>query len=104
MLEEHPWIPLNLYSAFLEAKQVAAAESLGGGTSSTISASGLDAFLDTGTVGPEVQQALAHDLFPYGVQDNRELLETILLYSYEQGLSARKLALEDVFYAPTLEL
>ncbi len=67
-------------------------------------ASGRISIFDTGTVGPEVQQALAHDLFPYGVQDNRELLETILLYSYEQGLSARKLALEDVFYAPTLEL
>jgi 4,5-dihydroxyphthalate decarboxylase len=104
VLEAHPWIPLNLYSAFLEAKRVAAAESLGGGVSSSVSAAGLDPFLDTGTVGPEVKDALAVDLFPYGVQDNRELLETILLYSYEQGLSARKLALEDVFYAPTLEL
>jgi 4,5-dihydroxyphthalate decarboxylase len=104
VLEAHPWIPLNLYSAFLEAKALAAAESLGGGVSSTISASGLDPFLDTGTVGVDVQQALATDLFPYGVQANRDLLETILLYSYEQGLSKRHLALEDVFYAPTLEL
>jgi 4,5-dihydroxyphthalate decarboxylase len=104
VLEAHPWIPLNLYSAFLEAKSVAAAQSLGGGVSSAISASGLDAFLDTGTVGGGVAAALATDLYPYGVQANRELLETILLYSYEQGLSEHKLSLEDVFYAPTLEL
>jgi 4,5-dihydroxyphthalate decarboxylase len=38
------------------------------------------------------------------VKENRFLLETITQYSHEQGLTPRQLALEEIFYPPTLEL
>ena len=69
-----------------------------------VSSTGLDPFLDTGLIDVPTQNALATDLFPYGVKENRELLETITAYSFEQGLSSRKLELSDIFYPPTLEL
>src|SRR5665213_1160181 len=96
---------LNLYSAFLEAKQIAAAESLAGSANSTaVSSTGLDPFLDTGLIDIKTRDALKTDLFPYGVSANTEILETITDYSFEQGLTSRKLDLEEIFYPPTLEL
>ena len=105
IVERYPWVMLNLYSAFLEAKQIASAESLAGSAnSSSISSTGLDPFLDTGLIDTETRDALRTDLYPYGVNSNREILETIAEYSFEQGLSARKLELNEIFYPPTLEL
>ncbi len=103
--ERYPWVMLNLYSAFLEAKQLAEAASLAGSTnSSAVNSTGIDPFLDTGLISLESRDALKTDLYPYGVVGNREILETITQYSYEQGLSSRKLDLAEVFYPPTLEL
>ena len=105
VVERYPWVMLNLYSAFLEAKQLAAAESITRPPGSTfISASGIDPFLDTGLINQSQLEALRTDLYPYGVAANREILETITEYSYEQGLSEHKLGLDEIFYAPTLEL
>lgn len=41
------------------------------------------------------------DWWPYGISANRAALETFLRYHYEQGLSARRRAIEDLF-APDL--
>ncbi|HVA99797.1 MAG TPA: hypothetical protein VNE42_00845 [Acidimicrobiales bacterium] len=103
--DRYPWVMLNLYSAFLEAKQIAAAESLAGSANSTaVNSTGLDPFLDTGLIDIKTRDALKTDLFPYGVSANTEILETITDYSFEQGLTSRKLKLEEIFYPPTLEL
>jgi hypothetical protein len=42
-------------------------------------------------------------LIEHGVVANRKVLETIVQYSYEQGLTPRKLALEEVFATSTLD-
>ncbi len=85
---------LNLFSMFLEAKQIAHDETL----------AGLGPFLETGVAEPPVAASLGRDLFPYGVRANLDLLETITAYSHEQGLTPRQLALDEVFYPPSLEL
>jgi 4,5-dihydroxyphthalate decarboxylase len=94
VVERYPWVVLNLYSMFLEAKQIAQADSL----------ATLSPFLDAGLVSQEEAEALRKDLFIYGVQGQREILETITEYSNEQGLTPRRLELEELFYPPTLEL
>jgi 4,5-dihydroxyphthalate decarboxylase len=94
VVERYPWVMLNLYSMFLEAKQIAHEETL----------SGLGPFLETGVADPSVKDALQRDLFPYGVRANIDLLETITAYSHEQGLTDRQLRLDEVFYPPSLEL
>jgi 4,5-dihydroxyphthalate decarboxylase len=42
------------------------------------------------------------DFWSYGRDDNREVLDTFLRYSFEQGLSARKLEVDELFAPSTL--
>ena len=42
------------------------------------------------------------DPFPYGVAANREMLQTIVDYSHEQGLTPEKLKIEELFAPSTL--
>jgi len=94
VLERHPWVALNIYQAFQEAKDFWVAELQEGSRP----------YLDTGLLSTEAGKSLDEDLFPYGVRANRTMLETVIDYSYEQGLSDRRIQLEELFYPPTLEL
>ncbi len=49
----------------------------------------------------ESRALLGPDWWPYGIGQNRAALEAILRYHYEQGLTRRRFAIEDVF-APGL--
>jgi 4,5-dihydroxyphthalate decarboxylase len=46
---------------------------------------------------------LGDDPFPYGIKANRAMLETIINYSYEQGLTPRKMKIEELFAEETLD-
>jgi 4,5-dihydroxyphthalate decarboxylase len=94
VLEQHPWVVLNLYSAFLRAREHAA----------TQSKRQIDEMVNTAALEHPAAKAWVADPFPYGIQANRDAIEAAFAYSYEQGLSVRKMALEDVFYKGTLEL
>jgi 4,5-dihydroxyphthalate decarboxylase len=95
LIESHPWIALNLYSAFLAAKDEIA----------RYGRSYLHWYLETGLVDGGVERALAqHDPLAYGVNASRAVLETITQYVHEQGLSERHVALEEIFAPSTLDL
>jgi len=94
VLEAHPWVALNLYSAFLAAKDLGTAEWR----------ASLEPALASGTIDAATAAELEADLFPYGVIANRQTLETLADYSFEQGLTARRMQLDEIFYPPTLEL
>jgi 4,5-dihydroxyphthalate decarboxylase len=103
--ERYPWVMMSLYSAFLQAKALSAVSSESRSTSSPSGdSSELTDYLDTGLINAKIVDALGTDLYSYGVVANRDILQTIAEYSYEQGLSSRRLALEEIFYAPTLEV
>ncbi|MFL5095513.1 MAG: hypothetical protein ACJ8ES_09425 [Xanthobacteraceae bacterium] len=94
LVERHPWIALNLFSAFMAAKNA-----------------GVDAgnaylapFFSVGALGDDVRRALAGDPMAYGVKAARPVLETIAQYVHEQGLSERRVALEEIFAPSTLDL
>ncbi|MBO0693371.1 MAG: hypothetical protein J2P58_10785, partial [Acidimicrobiaceae bacterium] len=94
VVEQHPWVVLNLYSAFLRSRELARAQSkqqLGG-------------LVDTRDLKHPNAIAFSEDPFPYGIQANHDALEAAFSYSYEQGLSARPMKFEDVFYPGSLEL
>lgn len=92
VVDRYPWVPLNLYSMFLEAKRLAAEEAR----------AGVQPFVDAGLIGDA--GCLSVDLMPYGVRAQRQILETITQYSFEQGLTSHQLSLAELFYEPTLEL
>jgi 4,5-dihydroxyphthalate decarboxylase len=92
IVEKHPWVVLNLYNAFLAAKEQAAARVR----------HGADLYANLGWLDSEAQAAFSKDPLPFGVHANRKDLETLARYSYEQGLSPRVAKIEEVFAEATL--
>jgi 4,5-dihydroxyphthalate decarboxylase len=50
------------------------------------------------------RQVMGHDIYAYGVKQNLPTLEAATLYSYEQGLTGRKIEVKDLFASETLNL
>jgi 4,5-dihydroxyphthalate decarboxylase len=50
------------------------------------------------------QEMFGNDPFPFGVKANRKMLETLMEFSHEQGLTKGKMKVEDLFAASTLDL
>ena len=51
----------------------------------------------------EAQRELGPDWWAYGVEPNRHVLDTFLRYHHEQGLSPRRLKIEDLFAPEAFE-
>ncbi len=94
LVEQHPWIALNLYSAF----QAARTQVLRAGSTA------LASHFETGVVGDDVRRALATDPMAYGVKATRKVLETIADYVHAQGLTDRRVMIEELFAPATLDL
>ena len=45
----------------------------------------------------ETIQTFGKDFWPYGVTANRNTLEKLLLYAFQQGLTPRRLSVEELF-------
>ena len=45
--------------------------------------------------------AMGPDWWPYGIEPNRAALDTFLRYHHEQGLSPRRLTVEELFAPET---
>lgn len=93
LLERHPWIALNLQTAFQRAKDLSLREAW----------SGAAPWLELGVVTAPEGLARPADPLPYGFKASRLVLETIMRYLHEQGLVRHGLALEDVFAPSTLD-
>jgi 4,5-dihydroxyphthalate decarboxylase len=92
---QYPWLAFNLYAAFVKAKEYAQ-ERL---------ADSIPSGLIFGREYLAQTRAIFGDApYPYGLKANRPMLETIVAYSHEQGLTPEKLTLEDLFAPSTLEL
>jgi len=50
----------------------------------------------------EEQAIIGKDWFPYGIEKNRASLGALLQYLHEQGLTARRVAIEELFVSSTL--
>jgi 4,5-dihydroxyphthalate decarboxylase len=95
LLEKHPWVALNLYSAFVAAKEEIA----------RYGRSYLHWYFETGLVDAGVKRTLAeHDPLAYGFKASRPVLETVTQYVHEQGLSARWVELKEIFAPSTLDV
>ncbi|HEY7163070.1 MAG TPA: hypothetical protein VIB79_00795 [Candidatus Binatia bacterium] len=90
---EHPQLAANLYDAFVRAKEFAR-EKLPGEIPEAL------------VFGPEylamTERLIGSDPFPYGIKSNLPMLETIIGYSHEQGLTARRMKIEELFAESTL--
>ena len=94
LLEHHPWIALNLYAAFAAAR----AEVLRAGGVA------LASHFETGALGQDVRRAIASDPMAYGIKATRKVLETIADYVHAQGLTDRRVKIEELFAPSTMDL
>jgi 4,5-dihydroxyphthalate decarboxylase len=90
--EANRWIARNLLEAFERAKRACLPMLYQGQTSFLPTAWGHEHIEDTNRLlFPD------GDVFPYGIARNRKTLEPFLTWCYEQGVTKRKLALEELF-------
>ena len=97
LIEAHPWLAVNTFMAYLRAKEICYRnmEKIG--------------HLFTTLPWPveELQRARAlmgQDFWSYGVDQNRPTLDAITRYSHEQGLTSRRIPLDELFVPSTLSL
>ena len=92
--ERYPWAALNIYNAFAEAR-------------AAVLRARDTALLAAFRAGPDRRRRHArarHRSDGLWRQDNRKVLETITQYVHEQGLSPRRVALEEIFAPSTMDL
>jgi 4,5-dihydroxyphthalate decarboxylase len=90
VLQAHPRLPEALLQAFNEAKAYAMAR--------LAVHQALPIMLPWMTSETEATQAvMGEDFWPYGIEANREMLETQIRWSFEQGLTPRRLSIDELF-------
>lgn len=97
LAQRHPWLPVALFKAFDEARRLAF-EQLADPSAPKVSLP----FLEEQLLA--ARALLGPDPWPYGVAANRPTLEAFLQHHHEQGLSARRVALDELFHPSTYEL
>jgi 4,5-dihydroxyphthalate decarboxylase len=92
LVEQHPWMAGNLFRAFSRAKEIAVADF-----------EKLSAFaLTLPWIEAEyraTQAVLGTDIWPYGLAANRKAIDTLCRYLHEQGLTTRRMSVEELFAA-----
>jgi 4,5-dihydroxyphthalate decarboxylase len=96
LAERHPWLAGAVYKAFERAKDV-----------------GMEKLSDTSATKvtlPFVEEALrgarslmGDDFWSYGVEKNRKVLDYFLGQHHAQGLSSRRVAVDELFHPATFE-
>jgi 4,5-dihydroxyphthalate decarboxylase len=94
IVDQHPWVVLNIYKAFVRAAELANQQRL----------EHVEYHLAAGLLPPETNEALRTSLVQHGIKANRAVLETAARYSHEQSLTPRIVPLEDVFAASTMDV
>jgi 4,5-dihydroxyphthalate decarboxylase len=90
--ERDPWIAMNLYKAFEEAKK-RSVERVRDLTATRIPLPWCP------TLAEEFDATFGEDPFPYGVEANRITLEGFCRFAHDQGLTARRITPEELFPA-----
>jgi 4,5-dihydroxyphthalate decarboxylase len=90
VLGRHPWLAMNLYKAFEEAKR-RSIERL-----SDITASHAP-FAWLAPSAERMKALFGEDFWPYGLEKNRKTLQAFVDFAFEQGVCHRQLALEELF-------
>ena len=93
--KKYPWIAFNLYTGFVKAKARAREQLLERIPSALFFAPEYAAM---------TREMIGDDPFPYGIKANKAMLDTIVAFSHEQGLTPKKMTVEELFAQSTLDL
>jgi len=92
--DRHPWIARSLYKAFCDAKD-RAIETMHISNAHACTLPWLSWERE------QLREIFGPDWWPYGIEPNRHVLESLIRYMAEQGLLKRSLKVEEVF-APSV--
>jgi 4,5-dihydroxyphthalate decarboxylase len=90
VFERYPWVAMNLFKAFDESKR-RSLERIRDLTASRIPVPWSAAIMD------EWSKDFGADPFPYGLEANRKTLDAFCRFAHEQGVTAKRLAPDDLF-------
>lgn len=97
LVEQHPWLAVSVYKAFLKAKALAVHE--------------LNEICHLAVSLPwmvhhhnEAKALMGEDYWPYGLDANRHVIDKFADYHHGQGLSVRRVAAEELFARSSLDL
>ena len=96
LAEQHPWLPGAVFKAFSQSK-AAALEALSDTSATKVTLPFVEEQLKA------ARETMGEDYWSYGVAPNRQTLETFLRHHHAQGLSSRRLAVEEIFHPATYE-
>ena len=96
--EENPWIAMSLYKACLRSKNMVLEKLQQVGAAPLYSMGPWGAWERERT-----RTIMGEDWWPYGIEKNRVTIDALCQYSFEQGLSARRMAAEELFAPETLD-
>ncbi len=93
---QHPWLPGAVFKAFNQAK-AHALEQLADTSATKVTLPFVEEQLKA------AREAMGEDYWAYGVPASRRTLETFVRHHHAQGLSARLMAVEEIFHPATYE-
>lgn len=96
LVEQHPWLPGAVMKGFEQSK-AAALELLADTSATKVTLPFVEEQLKA------ARETMGDDYWSYGVQPNVRTLETFLRHHHSQGLSARKMSVEEIFHPATYE-
>src|SRR5581483_6272316 len=94
ILEKHPWVAMSVVQAFGRAKQLCYERMR---DPRNLQLAWVREAME------EQQSVLGKDAWPYGLEPNRKALETVVRHMYDQGMIRKKPAVEELFFAPSLQ-
>jgi 4,5-dihydroxyphthalate decarboxylase len=89
VFDRHPWIARNLYTAFEQAKDNSVRRAM------DFTASRFPLPWSAGYA--REMQGIFGELFPYGIEKNVTTLKNFLRFAFEQGVTSRLVAIEELF-------
>ena len=94
LYEKFPWVALNIYTAMCKAKDLVERNA----------SAYLSPYLESGLLDDKAAKAFKQDPLAYGVKAARPVLETITQFVHEQGLTQRRVKVEELFAKSTLDV
>jgi 4,5-dihydroxyphthalate decarboxylase len=96
LVDAHAWLPAAVLKAFEQAQAMAMAR-LGDTSATKVTMPFVEEQLK------RIRDLMGHDYWSYGVAGNRKVLDTFLHHHHAQGLSSRRLSVDELFHPTTFE-
>jgi len=96
LAEQHPWLPGAVLKAFEQSKAAGMAK-LSDTSATKVTLPFVEERLK------EARDLMGHDFWSYGVEPNRKVLDYFLAQHHHEGLSPRRVAVDELFHPSTYE-